>query len=103
MKGLTVDILKTDGKSCSNFGISSRCDRATMIGPEIVELFEADEKRPAIRLVKRNLSDGVYIHAVPVGEFKGTGPMFGGCFIYSSDSRFREISKYPIPLHDRFE
>jgi hypothetical protein len=29
--------------------------------------------------------------------------MFGGNFIYTSDSRVREICAYPIPIHDRCE
>jgi hypothetical protein len=28
---------------------------------------------------------------------------FGGNFIYTSDSRLRNVCKYPIPLHDRNE
>lgn len=29
--------------------------------------------------------------------------MMGGNFAYSCDSRFREISDYPLPVHDRVE
>lgn len=44
--------------------------------------------------------------AVPAGFKRGRtynllGPMFGGQFIYSSDSRFP--SDQPIHIHDRFE
>ena len=44
----------------------------------------------------------VYVHAEPVDKPEGkVGPMFGGNFIYTSDSRFP--NDYPIPVHDRFE
>lgn len=41
------------------------------------------------------------MRAKPRGENRWC--MFGGNFIYCSDSRFREISPYPIPIHDRIE
>lgn len=48
--------------------------------------------------------DLYYYHAEPIDQPSGmVGPMFGGNFCYSSDSRFREICQYPIPIHDRFE
>jgi hypothetical protein len=27
--------------------------------------------------------------------------MMGGNFVYSSDARFRDVNRYPIPVHDR--
>ena len=39
--------------------------------------------------------------AVPVGTDKDEYPMFGGHFIYTSDSRFP--FEHPIPVHDRYE
>lgn len=37
----------------------------------------------------------------PAGKKRG---MFGGNFVYSSDSRFRELYGHnPVPIHDRFE
>lgn len=105
MKGLMVDVYKCEGLSHSNKGISAFAERVTIVGDGIVELFEEDPlTRPAVKIVKRELSNGPYLHAEPLEKPTGkTGPMFGGCFIYSSDSRFRKISAYPIPLHDRFE
>jgi hypothetical protein len=59
--------------------------------------------------VTRDLAGiGEYLHAEPVDgerdarrEGKTVGPMFGGNFVYTSDSRFP--NKYPIPVHDRWE
>lgn len=63
------------------------------------EISEADSRAPAVRLVTREFRTGSYIHAEPL---EGSGNYaFGGRFIYCSDSRFRELHPYPIPLHDR--
>jgi hypothetical protein len=76
----------------------------TIIDEEVPEIFKPDESRPAVRLIRRKFRFGSdeyeYIHAVPYNQSDSEG-MFGGTFIYSSDSRFP--SKYPIPLHDRVE
>jgi len=51
-----------------------------------------------VRIVKRNLPSGEYIHAEPN---KPGMWAFGGSYLGCSDSRIHEINKYPIPLHDR--
>lgn len=56
-----------------------------------------------LRIVKRNFGGVEYIHAVPVGLPIAAQTMFGGNFIYTSDSRFRDVCPYPIPVHDRIE
>ena len=70
---------------------------------EAADVFDATPERPAVRLVRR----GNYTIAVPVMEPHGKliGPMFGGCFIHTCDSRFRKFvgHDYPVPLHDRWE
>jgi len=44
------------------------------------------------------------LYAVPKSILdSGEHSMFGGNFVYSSDSKFYAISKYPIPVHDRVE
>ena len=96
-KGLLAFILR-QGQDCSNKGISSRADQVIIIGEGIPQIFEASETAPAVRLMKR----GDRIIAVPVNQPEGMlGPMMGGTFIYTSDSRFP--AGYPIALHDRFE
>ena len=60
-----------------------------------------------IRIVERTFGgrDTPYLHVEQVSPSATTlhkvGPMFGGNFVYTSDSRFP--SDYPIPIHDRFE
>lgn len=61
---------------------------------------------PAVKLVVRDLGRGKYVHAEPV-DLDGRGT-FGGCFIFTSDSRFRDaVAKlsgsaygYPVALHE---
>ena len=100
MKGLICELYKSAYGDSSNDGISSRCKAVTLI-LDGCEVFEANEERPAVKLVKRQMFFGEYVHAEPVEQPKGmNGPMFGGCYI-KGDSRFPNA--YPIPLHDRFE
>lgn len=101
----------------TNGGVSGKYDRLTLVG-EIPEgtmkygrpfpdkvvngPFEPDEDSPAVRLAKTPLG---CLKAVPVVDpetVKGLiGPMFGGNYISTSDSRFP--CDYPIPVHDRWE
>jgi len=98
--GLICDIYR-NGRDCSNGGISSRVRQVTLVDIG-VDVFEPKADRPAVKLVKRNLGGRVYLHAEPVEQPKGlVGPIAGGTFIYSCDSRFP--SPYPIALHDRWE
>jgi hypothetical protein len=105
MKGLRAYIYKDSMGDSSNHGISSRCKVVVVVGAGIPEIFEPSENEPAVKLVHRSICGG-YVHAEPLEwrESDDITGIFGGCFIYSSDSRFREkISKYPVPLHDRGE
>jgi len=106
VKGLTADILKHRGDSSdgkSNF--SSKYDDVTIIAsddfPNIPGIFEPSEDRPAVTIVNRKIGRSDYLTAYPANRDSGKHYMFGGTFIYSSDSRFP--ADYPIPLHDRTE
>lgn len=104
MKGLIAYIYR-NGRDSSNGGISSRVDSVVVLGGP--EIFEPGADRPAVKLVRRQFGSGVYIHAEPVDKPAGdlVGPMFGGTYISSCDSRWRDLvgHSYPIPLHDRWE
>jgi hypothetical protein len=102
LSGLTANIYRSTYDSETNKMYGK--DSVTIIDKEVPEIFKANESRPAVRLIRRKFRFGneeyTYVHAVPYGQNDNEG-MFGGTFIYSSDSRFP--SKYPIPLHDRVE
>ena len=100
-KGLLVFVYR-HGSDCSNNGISSKHDQLILVGDGVPEIFEVSDKTPALKLVKRVLFGKDAWYATPVNPPKGCiGPMSGGNFIYSCDSRFP--SEAPIAIHDRFE
>jgi len=99
MSRLYVDILKHKDTDCTNNGLSSKHDEAILIWNENDDHIEKNMPyTPCIFVLKQGRGGRKYI-AVP---FKETGyPMFGGNFLYSSDSRFP--SEQPIHIHDRIE
>ena len=107
MKGIGVDIYKAGRGSCSNGGISAANNQAVLLGIKDGYIDPAEESGPFVVIVRRRISD----YAMPC-DTKGRplvkpgmiGPMFGGTFIYSSDSRFREhCGSHAVALHDRWE
>jgi hypothetical protein len=121
MKGIRVDVLKRKGQAFSNGGLSEFCDDATLILPEGGGVFEPTDDAPAILIIENamgtiravmagRLDDGSYVAGLnaPEGEI---GPMMGGCYVASSDSRFTAEcervlgSRFygAVPLHDRYE
>jgi len=100
MNGLLVRILKTTDYHCTNGGISERVDRAVLTGSGIPEIFAPSPDAPELCFVERGTSP----YCTPTEKHRvldRTGWMFGGNFVYSSDSRFP--SNQPIAIHDRQE
>ena len=89
----------------TNGGVSAARDELFLVGPFGWKDVPDNDPR-LIRVVERKnfAARPPYLSAVPVNPDRGDkviGPMFGGNFIYSCDSRFP--SDYPIPVHDRYE
>lgn len=104
MKGIRADIFKSRYGDSSNGGISSRVGEVTIIDERINGPFEPTDDAPAVRIVERWLGSGRYVHLEPVDQPSGQcGPMMGGCYVATPDSRLRRIAEGAIPLHDRFE
>ena len=102
-KGLPVNVFRTN-YDCTANGISSNQNRLILIGENIVELFEANKDNSnVVKLIKRKIGEKEYLHCEPISKRPEScnGPMFGGNFIYTSDSRFP--NDYPIAIHDRYE
>lgn len=55
------------------------------------------------KVVERFLFGRYYYHVEPMARPEGIGWMYGGCIVDTSDSRWGEISEYPLHLHDRQE
>lgn len=105
MKGLICEVYSAkSSRDYSNGGISSRCHEVTIVGPGIPEIFEVTPERPAVRIVRRQLARGEYVHLEPLEPPpEGHTPyMAGGSFAYTCDSRFSKlVCQYPVSLHDR--
>ena len=89
------------GMDCTNNGVTSGKENALLIVNE-----EIDENQdsfvgdiPVLKIVSGR--GGREYIAVPVKAGKNEYPMFGGQFIYTSDSRFPFSN--PIHVHDRYE
>lgn len=111
MKGLLCQIYEGKGTgNCSMDGVSNRFKQVILTGAGVPEIFEPSEDAPEVQLIV-NGNNGHYfvdrrdneikrMKAEPV-EVGSRWAMFGGSFIYSSDSRFPANS--PIHLFDRMD
>ena len=110
MKGMRVSVYRNaQFGDATNGGITSQFTQVVLVGEGIPENTEPTDDCPALLLKKKDYY-GEYLYAEPAEErprFAGTlkGPwyMAGGNFVYSTDSRFRKVCKYPIAVHDRTE
>ena len=96
---LTVSVLRAaDRSDCSIGGLSSTVTSVDLFATfaDIPEGFPLDK---ALVVVKRKVFGEVYVHAQPADR------MAPGYFIYTTDSRWRDITgvAYPIAVHDRRE
>lgn len=91
---------KTD---CSNNGISSKYSEILVeCADGYVELDTDNLPENFCIINKRHLFGKDYYNLIPKHlKDSGKWSSFGGCFAYSSDSRFE--FDYPLPIHDRVE
>ena len=113
MNGLLVSVYRNAGGGmfggidCTNGGISSHHSKFILVGDGVAEIFEPSDDTPAIRLIKRKVMGREFWIAAPMdaefenGRAAGSPYMFGGNFLYCSDSRFP--SDAPIKIFDRKE
>lgn len=108
MKGLTCSVYANkEHGDCSNRGVTSRVKSVILLDPagvsdSIPRLFEPTDDCPALVLKEKKVFGEPYYYAVPLDlDGSGKNVMFGGAFIYTSDSRFP--SRQPLPVHDRVE
>lgn len=97
---------------CTNGGLTSKVDSAWLFidctREEAIAYCELKDTNPneQLFLERRELpwtKNADYV--TPLVERKGLLRMFGGNFVYTSDSRFREYcgTTQPLPVHDRYE
>lgn len=115
MKGLSVSVYRdTSMADCTNFGVTSpeaADGKIFVIFDEALEGYidmekaKADPRYVILKVVRRNIG-GEYLHVEPMfSRPEGmAGPMFGGNYVMTSDSRFRRaFGPRPLPVHDRWE
>lgn len=104
--GIIANIFRTDGQDCSNGGLSAHHSQVCVVnapGP-----FEPSKDVPAVYLRRGAMGS---VNAAPVDTSEGGSYSMGGCFIHSSDSRFRRTVEEilgtnfygAVALHDRLE
>lgn len=100
---LTARVYRNGLGDCTNSGISAHAEElyilAAQKGP-----FEPEDIRQCVYIEWREVCGEQYIDCKPV-YCRKRWYMAGGNFLYTSDSRFKDItkSKYPISIHDRHE
>ena len=106
---LTTYVLRDALGDCTNDGVSSRSDTLELFAPHLSFAQVADyclengiNMNKAVKLVYQANFD--YIHAEPIVD-RGKWYMFGGNYLKTSDSRFKDLTgiRYPVPVHDRTE
>lgn len=117
MQGISVQILRSDLGDCTNKGVTSPAlskgrivvvfDEAIEHGNYNLEDCKDDPRILCLKVVRRWVgTKNEYLHIEPMfdqGVPGGVGPIMGGNYITTSDSRFRTLARYPLPVHDRFE
>ena len=90
-------------------GVSSRSNTLELFAPHLSCAQVANyclengiDVNSVVKLVYRENLD--YIHAEPIVD-RGRWYMFGGNYLKTSDSRFKDLTgiRYPVPVHDRTE
>lgn len=106
VKTLPVYVYRSNGTGdCTNGGVSAAHDTLYLVCAQGWRDTPSTDPR-LLHLVEQSFPwrDQPYLSAEPTnpGPVAGkVGPMMGGNFVYTSDTRFP--ATYPIPLHDRYE
>lgn len=101
--GLIAYVFRDSLGDCTNGGISS-ARRELYIMTKEKYPFEPEDLRECIGIEFRECCGEKYVDAKPL-YFPRRWYMAGGNFLYTSDSRYKEITgiSYPVSIHDRYE
>lgn len=106
--GMLVSVYRAAGRGdCTNSGASSSADFLCVVNVE--GPYEPSADMPGFELVHRGDMPVLVPYMVPyngISNTKRVGPMFGGNYAASSDSRFREATAPfygALPIFDRYE
>ena len=90
---------RSDTADSTNGGVSSRYHSVVLVGNDVEGPFEAEGKENVLQLIYRARHKDFI--AAPLDDGQGRHYMFGGNFLYTSDSRF-PVS-HPVKIFDRLE
>jgi hypothetical protein len=109
--GLTAYVYRSSLGDCSNGGVSGRCN--TVVVTNIEGPSKPSKDSPGVSLESGPLNTVVARPNEGCGDDRLIGPMFGGCYIATSDSRFgQKVTELlgsgrhfygAVALHDRYE
>lgn len=104
LKGYRVRVWSSDLGTSSNL-LNNKKSAILVTDGRTGDSSTVMENEPYLKLVEREISGKKVIHAIPVNYGnEGKHKMFGGNFVWSTDSRFRnDVSEQPVALHDRVE
>lgn len=103
MKALPIYVYRNN-HDCTNGGISSKYSQLLLICDDgYIDIDENNIPENAVKVVTRHLFGKDYKHIEPVQKATQLGYMNGGNIAYSCDSRFSQLSEYPLCIHDRQE
>ena len=100
--GLFVYVYRSSTGDSTNKGPTSKFDNFVIVDNRVEGPFTPNDANPEMNLVFRAFNGQEYVYAVPA-SLKDEQTMFGGNFVWTSDSRLNAVSPYPIPVHDRVE
>lgn len=105
---LAYVLIPRDFCDCSNNGVSVTgstfyvpCPEGNWSEEDVLAAKERDKNVVILEVEKRIIGMTKYVNFVE--KDKRGRPMAGGCFIYSTDSRFMREYGGPVSLHDRYE
>ena len=103
MNYLTVEVYKNSFGDCTNNGVTSDTSQTFVVPCESGPITEEGlDAYGAVYVILVPGKAGNRMHLKPYGVSRHT--MFGGNFVYSSDSRFKETyGSNPVHVHDRIE
>jgi hypothetical protein len=105
LKGYRVRIFRSDISSSSSNILNSENSAILVTDGMSGDSSTVLSSEPHLKLIKRDIFGKKVLSAEPINYgHEGKSKMFGGSFIWSTDSRFRnDVSESPIALHDRVE
>jgi hypothetical protein len=84
--GLLVNVYKTEGRDCTNGGVSSKWNIKGLCLINVPGPFNPSEDYPAAQLVKQSFYFGDSVKIIPE-ECEGKQTMMGGNYAATSDSQ----------------